>query len=340
MDLKVGIAGIGFMGKMHFDTWGKMKGVKVAALCDIDAKKRSGDWSGIVGNIGGAGSKVNLKGIKIYTDTRKMFADPALDVIDITLPTYLHVKHALLALKAGKHVICEKPMAINSGEAATLALAARKSRRKLFIAHCIRFWPHYAVTRDIIKSRKYGKVISACFRRFSHNPTWSWQDWQNDPRKSGLAALDLHIHDADFVLYCFGKPREVTSSSAGLKRGRMDHIHTTYRYANGAMITGEGGWEFAPQYPFGMSFTVVMEKATINLTPDLSLMLYPKKGGAQALAVPPGDGYSAELAHFAGCMRKNRGSEIVTPESSADSVRLVEAEIKSARSGKTVRVSF
>jgi predicted dehydrogenase len=340
MALKVGIAGLGFMGKMHFDTWGRMPGVQVAAICDIDAKKRSGDWSGIVGNIGGAGKKVNLSGIKVYSDTKAMFADPDLDVIDITLPTYLHVKHALLALKTGKHVICEKPMAINSGEARKLAAAAKKSRGKLFIAHCIRFWPHYAVARDIIRSRKYGRVLSACFRRFSHNPTWSWQDWQNDPKKSGLAALDLHIHDADFVLYCFGKPKAVVSSSAGLKPGRMDHIHTAYKYPGKAMITGEGGWEYAPNYPFGMSFAVAMEKATLNLTPDLKMMLYPKKGSPKAVAVPAGDGYSAELRHFVDCMRKNRNSTIVTAESSADSVALVEAEIKSARTGKSVRVSF
>ena len=340
MALKVGIAGLGFMGKMHFDTWSKMKGVQVAAICDIDPKKRSGDWSGIAGNIGGAGKKVNLRGIRVYRDTTDMFADKSLDVVDLTLPTYLHVKHALLALKAGKHVVCEKPIAINSTEAGKLASVAKKSGRKLFIAHCIRFWPHYAVARAIVKGRKYGRVISACFRRFSPTPTWSWTNWIQDPKKSGLAALDLHVHDADFVLHCFGKPRTVTSSYAGLKPGRMDHIHTAYGYAGGQMISAEGGWEFAPQYPFGMSFTIVMEKATLNMTPDLALKLYPVKGGTRAVPVPPGDGYSLELAHFAECIRKNRKSDVVTAESSVDSVRLVEAEVKSARSGKTVRVSF
>jgi len=340
MALRIGIAGLGFMGKMHFDTWSKMNGVKVAAMCDIDEKKRSGDWSGIVGNIGGAGRKVNLSGIKIYQDTRDLFADPDLDVIDITLPTYLHVEHALMALQSGKHVICEKPIAINSKEAGKLVAAAGKASRMLFIAQCIRFWPHYAVTRDIIRGRKYGRVISACFRRFSHNPTWSWQDWQNDPKKSGLAALDLHIHDADFVLNCFGKPRTVTSSYAGFKKGRMDHIHSSYGYSAGQMITAEGGWEFAPQYPFGMSFVVVMERATLSLTPDLSLKLFPKKGGMKAVSVPAGDGYSLELAHFVDCIKRNKRSTLVTPASAADSVRLVEAEVQSARSGKPVRVSF
>jgi len=340
MALKVGLAGIGFMGKVHFDAWSKMKGVRVAAICDIDPKKRSGDWSGIAGNIGGAGNKTSLRGIRVYRDTTDMFADPSLDLVDLTLPTYLHVKHALLALKAGKHVVCEKPVAINSSEADKLTAAARKSGRKLFVAQCIRFWPHYAVARAMVRSRKYGRVLSACFRRFSSTPTWSWQNWIQDPKKSGLAALDLHIHDADFVLYCFGKPRTVTSSYAGLAKGRMDHIHTAYGYAGGQMVTAEGAWEYAPQYPFGMSFTIAMERATLNMTPDLALKLHLKKGGTKAVPVPPGDGYSLELAHFADCIRRNKKSAVVTPESSADSVRLVEAEVKSARTGKTVRVSF
>jgi len=340
MALRIGIAGIGFMGKMHFDTWSRMKGVKVAAICDVDPKKRAGDWSGIAGNIGRAGGRVNLRGIRVYRDTKDLFADPGLDVVDLTLPTYLHVPHALRALQAGKDVICEKPIAINSREAEKLAAVARKSGRKLFVAHCIRFWPHYAAARTIVKGRKFGRVISACFRRFSPTPTWSWRNWLQDPKKSGLAALDLHIHDSDFVLYCFGRPRTVTSSYAGLARGRMDHIHTAYGYGDGKMVTAEGGWEFAPQYPFGMSFTIVMEKATLNMTPDLALKLHLKRGGSKPVPVPAGDGYSLELAHFAECLRGNRTSGIVTPESSTDSVRLVDAEIKSARSGKTVRVSF
>ena len=340
MALRVGMVGIGFMGKVHFDAWQRTKGARVSAICDIDPKKRSGNWSGIGGNIGGAGKKTDLRGIRVYSDAIQLFSDPSIDAVDLTLPTYLHASFAIRALQAGKHVICEKPMAINSSEAARMASAAKRSGKMLFIAHCIRFWPHYAVLRDIIRSRRYGKVISAAFRRVSSSPTWSWQNWIQDPKKSGLAALDLHIHDADFILHVFGKPRTVTSSYAGLKRGRMDHIHTAYGYADGQMVSAEGAWEYAPKYPFAMSFTVAMEGGTLNMTPDLSLKLYLKNGGTKAVAVPAGDGYSLELAHFAECIRKNRPSDTVSPESAMASVKLVECEVKSALGGKAVRVSF
>ena len=101
MTVRVGIIGIGFMGRMHFETYRRMKGARVAAICDVDAKKRSGDWSGIVGNIGAAGEKTDLKGVKVYSDAGRLMADPEVDVVDITLPTYLHSRYAVRALKAG-----------------------------------------------------------------------------------------------------------------------------------------------------------------------------------------------------------------------------------------------
>jgi len=338
MTVRVGLLGIGFMGKCHFEVYGKTKGAKVAAIADVDPKKRSGDWSGIAGNIGGAGAKTNLSGVRVYSRAEDMIADPDVDVIDITLPTYMHAKHAMMAMRAGKHVICEKPMAIDSKEGAKMVAAAGKAKRSLFVAHCIRFWPQYEVARGIVKSRKYGKTISATFRRVSLNPTWSWRNWLQDPKKSGLSALDLHIHDSDFVLYCFGRPGSVTSHSAGFKAGRIDHIVTSYNYGPNQLVVADGAWEYPPGFGFEMSFIIAMEKATLVFGPDMSLTLHPQRGKSRAIEVPPGDGYQRELAHFIDCIAKGRKSDVVSPESALASVRLVECEVKSALTGKTVPV--
>jgi len=338
MALRIGILGIGFMGKHHFETYAKMKGAVVKAICDIDHRKRTGDWSSIAGNIGGAGKKTDLSGVAIYAHAHDLVCDPDLDVIDITSPTYMHSRFAIMALKAGKHVICEKPMARTSREAAAMVAAARKARRKLFVAHCIRYWPSYAIARNIVRGGKYGPVVSACFRRFSTLPTWSWTNWLLDDAKSGGAALDLHVHDADFVLYCFGKPKSVTARAAGLVPGRPDHVVASYDYGKGRLVVAEGGWEYAPRYAFNMSFTIAMKRATLVMAPDLSLTLLPVSGGVKPVKVPPGDGYSHELADFVACIRGNRASKVVTPESALASVRLIEAEVASARAGKTVRV--
>lgn len=338
MSVNVGIVGLGFMGKMHFDTYAKLKHARVVAICDEDPKKRAGDWSSILGNIGGQGRKVNLSRLHVYAKLGDMLADPAVQVVDVTLPTAFHAKAAIAALGAGKHVICEKPIAIDAGEATRMVKAAKRARRRLFVAHCIRFWPSYVVARDAVRSGRYGRVLTATFRRFSTTPTWSWHNWLQDPKTSGACALDLHIHDADFLLYLFGKPKAVTSHGGGLRRGRIDHIVTSYDYGDGRLITAEGAWEYAAGYPFSMSFTIAMEKATLVMTPDLRLHLYRLKGKPTELPVPQGDGYSAELKHFIDCLRRSQPSPVVSPESALASVKLIEDEVRSARFGRPVRV--
>ena len=152
MPVNVGILGVGFMGTNHFAQYQAIKGVRVAAICDVDPKKRRGDWSSVAGNIGGPAAQTNLKGINVYADARAMLKDKAIHVVDITLPTYLHARWAIAAMKAGKHVICEKPMAINSREAARMVATARRTGRRLYIAHCIRFWPLYAICMNRLRT--------------------------------------------------------------------------------------------------------------------------------------------------------------------------------------------
>jgi len=336
MSLNIGIIGLGFMGKVHFNTYAKIKGAKVTAIADVDGRKRSGDWSGIAGNIGAAGRRQDLRGIHVYENAADLLKDPAVDVVDITLPTYLHARWAIRALKSGRHVICEKPMALKSAEAVTMIAAARAARRRLFIAQCIRFWPAYAKTRELVLGKKFGKVVSAVFTRLSTRPTWSWQGWLEDPRKSNACVLDLHIHDADFVLYLLGKPRSVLSRAVKNKNGGLDHVTTFYDYAPGTLIQAEGAWEYNAGFPFSMAFRIALEKATLNFDAQ-GLLLCPAKGQAKPVAVAEGDGYFHELKHFLDCIRRNCASPVVPPESALQSVQLIEAEAKSARSGKIVR---
>ncbi|MBU0714754.1 MAG: Gfo/Idh/MocA family oxidoreductase [Verrucomicrobia bacterium] len=336
MSQNIGIIGLGFMGKVHFNTYAKIKGAKVTAIADVDARKRSGDWSGIGGNIGGAGGRQNLRGIHIYENAADLLKDPAVDIVDITLPTYLHARWAIRALKSGHHVICEKPMALKSAEAVTMIAAARAARRRLFIAQCIRFWPAYAKARELVLGKKFGKVISAVFTRVSPRPTWSWQRFLEDPRKSGACALDLHIHDADFLLYMLGQPCSVLSRAVKGAGGALDHITTFYNYAPGTLIQAEGAWEYNAGFPFSMAFRIALEKASLVFDAQ-GLRLCPAKGPAKPVAVAEGDGYYYELKHFVDCIRRNCASPVVPPESALRSVQLIEAEVKSARSGKIVR---
>ena len=335
---RVVIVGLGFMGKMHFRCYQALDGVQVAAICDTDAAKFA-DTSGTAGNIEGAEAPLDLAGIGLHDDFDKMLAGANLDAVSITLPTYMHREHAVTALNAGVHVLCEKPMAMTVADCQAIVEAAEKSGKVLQIGHCIRFWPEYAKTKEIIDSGEYGRVLAATFQRLSLTPTWSWDNWLMDTGKSGSAALDLHIHDSDYVQYVFGMPEAVFSRSVGGPAGQFDHIVTQYAYDD-KVVTAEGGWAMTPGFGFEMSFNIVLEKATIvyDCTRNPAFKVAPAGGEAFTPEVVSGDGYSNEIAHFIKAVKGESVPEIITPAQSVDSLKLVLAEKESANSGQTVRL--
>ena len=340
--VKIGVLGLGFMGQMHFNTLRACRGAKVVAICDTDPKKLAGDW-GVAGNIDDTRSEpVDLSGIVTYSDPGKLFADPDVDVVDITLPTFLHARNAIAALKAGKHVICEKPMALTVADCDKMIAGAKEAKRQLFVAHCIRFWPEWVVLKKLIDSKKYGKVLSATFWRKSATPKWSWSGWLMADERSGGAVVDLHIHDTDFINYAFGVPQSVSSTGVvgGVTKSAVDHLVSQYRYAKGPQVTAEGGWAMAPGFGFTHGFCVVFEKATVELDAKSGppLTMHPVKGTSRTLAVPKGDGYSRELRHFVDCIASGTASPVVTAEGARDALKVCLAESKSVRTGKSVTI--
>ena len=162
--IKVGIVGFGFMGKMHFSCYNSLETVKIGAICDKDPKQLS-DSGQTQGNIEGQEAKIDLAGIELYNSFDEMLDESDLDMISITLPTDLHCDYTVKALEKGVHVLCEKPMALTVEKCQTMIDAAEKSKKELQIGQCVRFWPEYAKTKEIVDSGEYGKILSASFRR-------------------------------------------------------------------------------------------------------------------------------------------------------------------------------
>lgn len=337
--IRAGITGLGFMGKMHFRCYNALEDVKIAAICDTDENKFK-DTSGTAGNIAGAEKPLDLTGIELYTDFDKMLTDANLDAVSITLPSYLHLEHTLKALEAGINTFCEKPMAMNIQQCEKMVSAARQSGRILQIGHCIRFWPEYVKTKEIIDSGKYGKVKAATFQRLSMTPTWSWNNWLLDAEKSGGALLDLHIHDSDFVQYVFGLPKAVYSRGTKGPSGDYDHIVTQYICDDDCVITAEGGWMMTPSFGFEMSFNIILEKATITFdcTREPAFKVCPIDADAFTPEVEAGDGYSIEIDHFAKAVSGQKVPEIITPAQSLDAIKIILAERQSAQTGKVVEI--
>jgi 1,5-anhydro-D-fructose reductase (1,5-anhydro-D-mannitol-forming) len=337
---RVAVVGFGFMGRMHYANWKKMKGAKVVALCDRDLSQFSAPIA--KANLSGADTSTDFGSAKIYDDFDKMLAEVKPDVVDITLPTPLHPTLTAKALKMGIHVICEKPMALDAASCKIMLKAKNEAPKgtQLMIAHCLRFWPAYVYLKKLVDSKKYGKVLAASFRRYSPPPGWGkGKSWFLDESKSGGVALDLHIHDTDMVHYLFGLPKSVTSTATRGKEGYMQHISTIYD-VGGPVVTSDGSWAINPTMGFEASYHVTFEKAVaiLDFKRAKALCVYPAKGEAFEPKLPAGDGYEYELKWFLNSISGKKVPSVITPEQSFNSVRIVDAEKKSAKTKKTVKL--
>ena len=335
--LNIGIAGFGFMGRMHYRCWKALPGVHVAAVCDSDTQAL-GDAARNRGNIVGAEGDVDLTGTAIYDDFERMLSSEKLDAVSITVPTFLHAKCTLAALEAGVHVLCEKPMALTLDDGVQMIRAAERSGKLLQIGHCIRFWPEYVKAKQIVDSGDYGPVIAATFQRLAATAARKADTWFADNTLSGGMAMDLHIHDTDFVQCLFGVPRAVSTGGAPQSQGSPAHMVTRYRYGNDMLVTAEGGWAMMPTFGFEMRFHIAMQRATLryDLQRDPKLLLCPADGEPVAPECEAGDGYVRQIAHFASRIRGETPPPVTTLEDSWNSLRIVLAECESARTGREI----
>jgi predicted dehydrogenase len=338
--IHVAVVGLGFIGTTHLRAWRQVPGTRIAAVCDAFRLPADGDLSDRSGNLGPAEPlRLDLTQVKATRQIEDLLADPAIDLIDVCVSTAAHPQAAIAALHSGKHVICEKPLARTSALARQIVAAARSAKGFFLPAMCLRFWPEWLWAFRAVEDGRFGRVLAARLRRVSEPPRWS-PDYL-DGAKSGGALLDLHIHDADFVQFCFGRPQAVYSTGFALVSGAIDHVSTIYQVAGGASVTAEGGWVMSEGHGFNMAYTFLFERATLDY--DMArgteaLRLFEQGRKPRTVAPEGPDGYGAELAYMAECIRAGRPPRLVTAADALGAVEICEAEEQSIRSGQVVRL--
>ena len=336
--VRVGIVGMGFIGQQHFGTWADVDGAEVVAVADKEVDRIAASVAAIGGNIGEADA-LDLSAVERHSSLEAMLEAGGLDVVDICLPTHIHPPITKTVLGAGVHAICEKPMALDVAGCDEMIEAAESAGKMLFLAHCIRFWPEYEVLADFISSGKLGRLVSLKLTRLSPSPSWSEGGWLNDPERSGGALLDLHIHDADFIMSALGMPPAVFSCAGHIAADgpKVDQVITHYLYDDGVVVA-EGGWAMPPTYPFEMAYEALGENGCLKFSTSMDPMLtfMPMEGEPSTPECRATTGYHQELEYFAQCIAEDSPPERVTPFDAREAVRLILAEKESIETGQTV----
>ena len=192
---------------------------------------------------------------------------------------------------------------------------------------------------EAVRQDSFGDIQALCRR-----PQWSAKNWILNPKLSGAALFDLHIHDTDFVRYVFGDPKAVFSVGNGGRvdegRGRSRDYELSFKNPK-LVVVVEGGWNADTSYPFTMRYTVVFDKATADFDAGRGgkvLMLY-RAGSKEGEVVKVGteNGWQLEIDYFLKCIEDRKKPKIITVEDARDSVALVHAELKSVRERKIVK---
>ena len=339
--IRVGIVGTGFMAVAHIRAYQQVKGIEIGALCNPSGRNLDGDFSDVHGNVGSDEPvKLDMNGVTAYHSLDELLADDSIDLIDITTPTFLHHEQALSALASGKHVLCEKPVARTSEQAREITEAAKTAKGFFMPAMCLRFWPEWKWVKDAIDDGRFGRPLSARFRRVAEAPAWGQNSFL-DGEKSGGGLLDLHIHDADFAAYCFGRPSHVYAQGHTKVSGEIDHVLAQYTVDCGATVSAEGSWAMAKGFGFNMAYTVNFDNATVDYDlarGDEALKLFEPDKDPQILKLDAGDGYTGQISHMVESIQLGTAPNVVTAQDGLTSVELCEAAKRSIETGERVKL--
>jgi len=303
--LKIGIIGLGFMGKMHATAYRQLQSVldfKVTAVADTDRER--------------ADQTAKILEAKAYYSPQDLIDTADVNTVDICLPTWLHYDYASKALSKGFNIFVEKPLCLNTKEAYDLVKQAEEMKVFSQVGQCLRFWTEYEYLKSVTEEGVYGKMKHLKLRRLSPRPGWGSNNWLLNEYMSGGATLDLQIHDVDFALYLFGKPRKVTTF-INPNGEKFANIVSELKYKDFTVMT-EGSWDYPSSFPFEMSYIAAFEKATIVFSSLHGLYVYPENGDSfcpelKKESIAQSDaggnisdlgGYYNELYYFIDCINK------------------------------------
>lgn len=319
--IKVAMLGFGGIARAHRKAYWRLEqegntGIELVAICDIDPAQFSNSVSINLG----ADQTTKEETIHTYTDLDEMLANEEFEMIDICLPTYLHKEYTIRMLRAGKHVLCEKPMSLRAEDCDEMIRVAKEENRKLMIGQCLRFDLPYLFFKECIDDGRFGAVKSLFMERLGSHPTWGFEDWFSDDTKSGGCLLDLHVHDIDMARFLLGEPKAVSAISYdGIARWEVVNSRLFY---DDVMVVVNGSWDEAPTRGFETLCRMRFEKAQVVMRGS-KITVYPNEGETYEVEIPKRDCYAEEIRMIANLvMNPEMKNEANPPESAKNTVAL------------------
>jgi predicted dehydrogenase len=339
--IRIGIIGCGSIAKhRHMPEYHANSGTIIAAVCDIE-EDRVQEFA-------------ELYHAKAYTDYKELLADANVDAVSVCTPNYLHAPISIAALNAGKHVLCEKPMATSKEEAQEMIEAAHKTSKKLMIAHNQRFVPSHKKAKKLIEKGEAGKIYS--FRTaFGHGGPEGWsadgkESWFFKKDQAFIGAMgDLGVHKTDLLRYVLGEEfTEVgafVETSAKKNADVDDTAVCILKTESGVIGTLAASWSYVSKED--NSTIIYGEKAILRLEDDPvnSLIVQYANGATVKFELggiqtndEGGQKSSGVINHFVDCIVNDQEPAIPGSEG-MKSLEVILAALESSETKQIVKIN-
>jgi myo-inositol 2-dehydrogenase/D-chiro-inositol 1-dehydrogenase len=325
MTMRVGIAGTGTMGEVHAKAW-RTVGAELAGFSSL-RHAQARDLS-------------QRFGVRAYVEYAELVED--VDIVDICTPTCLHKPMAVEAAAAGKHVVCEKPIALTIEDAQAMIDACAAAGVRFFVAMVVRFFPQYRVAQELVSEGKVGQLGVLRLKRVAYVPMKTVDNWYIDETQSGGMVLDLMIHDFDYARWLAGEADRVFARRGRMASSSAEYLQAIVRFQSGALALVEGGWANPPGV-FRTALDLSGSDGLIEWSSDQALPVqthFPTtESSAKSVGLPVAelsdDPYAAEIRHAYQAIRAS-APFAVTAEDALEALRIALAAKTSLSTGRPV----
>jgi UDP-N-acetylglucosamine 3-dehydrogenase len=329
--IKYGVIGLGWFGEKHCEALAAIPNVEIHSLCTRNPTR-----------LEEVAAKFGAK--KRFNDYQAMLADPELEAVSIVTMWDQHAAPTLAALKAGKHVFLEKPMASTMADCDAIVNAANAAKGFFMVGHICRFNPRYAAAKQEIAAGKIGRIISMYARR--NLPAWVGASVLD---KIGPIIGDC-VHDTD-LMFWFSESRAVSAYAQTVKvrnHANPDLGQVMYRLENGASCILESVWCLPNTTPFQIDerLEVIGTEGSISIHDTHPNLMVVDKDGSRCpdttywpvIHGQLGGALRDELAYFSNCVATGAKPAVITAEESREAVRACLAAEQSAATGQVVKI--
>ena len=296
-NLNIGVIGAGRIAHIHARSIQGVEGTRVAGVVDVDSQR--------------AERYAKAYHTRAYASVDTLLEDEDIEAVVICSPTFAHAEQAIRAAEAGKHILCEKPLAMTLEEADGIIAAADRAGVILMVGHVLRIMPEYRLAHEVLTGGELGQVHTMYAARMSGLTAGAWQGWLLDDRYS-LGVFDAQIHDLDFFTWVFGKGQTITSRGWRAPAGALEHVTSVLTYDQECWAVIESSFAVPPTYPFTMYLRVIGERGTLEFqfkgesyakATVRRLTLYPIQGDVRDLTPAEEDPYLTQMHHFVSGVR-------------------------------------